>query len=214
MLHPSFYLCKMKQAEAIIFDLGGVILNLNYQLTIDAFKDLGMKDFDAVYTQMNQSDLFDKFETGQISSFHFINRLLDQLPKGCNANQVVHAWNAMILDFPVDRLIWLNELKTKKRLFLLSNTNTLHMDCVRRSLKKSGLNEPLENYFERTYFSHEMHMRKPNTEVFLRVCEENMLVPSETVFIDDTLKHVVGADKAGLQAIHLKPGQTVQSLFS
>ncbi|MDH4472409.1 MAG: HAD family phosphatase [Fluviicola sp.] len=202
------------ETEAIIFDLGGVLINLDYQLTSKAFIDLGLTDFDATYSQLQQTDLFDRFETGAISSFHFINRLLDQLPQGTSGNKVVHAWNAMILDFPEDRLKWLLEIKKHFRIFLLSNTNTLHMEAVRRSLEKTVGHQRLEDYFEHVYLSCEMGLRKPDPAIFSRVCQEQGLNPATTVFIDDSPQHVAGAATIGLQAIHLKPGETVQSLFS
>ncbi len=202
------------ETKAIIFDLGGVLINLDYQLTSKAFIDLGLTDFDATYSQLQQTDLFDRFEIGAISSFHFINRLLDQLPQGTSGNKVVHAWNAMILDFPADRLEWLLEIKKRYRIFLLSNTSTLHMEKVRRSLEKTVGHQRLEDYFETVYLSCEMGMRKPTPEIFTRVCREQGLDPATTVFIDDSPQHVEGAASAGLQAIHLKPGTTVQSLFS
>ncbi len=198
------YFCAMikKETEAIIFDLGGVLINLDYQLTSKAFIDLGLTDFDATYSQLQQTDLFDRFETGAISSFHFINRLLDQLPQGTSGNKVVHAWNAMILDFPEERLLWLLEMKQRYRIFLLSNTNTLHMEAVRRSLERTIGHQRLEDYFEHVYLSCEMGLRKPNPEIFSRVCEEQGLNPATTLFIDDTLQHVEGARLAGLTAIH------------
>lgn len=202
------------ETEAIIFDLGGVLINLDYQLTSKAFIDLGLTDFDATYSQLQQTDLFDRFEIGAISSFHFINRLLDQLPQGTSGNKVVHAWNAMILDFPTERLEWLLKLKQQKRIFLLSNTNTLHMEKVRRSLESAVGHQRLEDYFETVYLSCEMGMRKPDPAIFSRVCQEQGLNPAKTVFIDDSPQHVEGAATIGLQAIHLKPGESVQSLFS
>lgn len=202
------------ETEAIIFDLGGVLINLDYQLTSKAFIDLGLTDFDATYSQLQQTDLFDRFETGAISSFHFINRLLDQLPQGTSGNKVVHAWNAMILDFPEERLLWLLKMKQRYRIFLLSNTNTLHMEAVRRSLERTIGHQRLEDYFEQVYLSCEMGLRKPNPEIFSRVCDEQGLNPATTVFIDDSPQHVEGAASIGLQALHLKPGEAVQSLFS
>lgn len=203
---------KKEGLEAIIFDLGGVILNLNYQLTIDAFKALGIVDFDNMYTQAKQNDLFDRFETGQISSQHFINSLLPYLQNGTNPNKVVQAWNAMILDFPIQRLELLDKLKNKYRIFLLSNTNDIHLQEVKRSLAKTT-DRSLESFFEKTYVSHEMKMRKPNKEIFETVCSENNLNPASTLFIDDTLGHIEGAEKTGLQIHHLKNGQVIEELF-
>lgn len=203
-----------QDAKAIIFDLGGVILNLNYDLTSEAFRKLGMEDFDETYSQLSQTDLFDRFETGHISGFHFINRLLDRLPSGTGGNSVVHAWNAMILDFPASRLEWLEEMARTHRIFLLSNTNTLHMDAVRRSLERTVGHQRLEAYFEKVFLSCDMGMRKPDPGIFKRVCDEMELNPSETLFIDDSPQHVEGARVAGLQVLHLEKGREVQSLFS
>lgn len=202
--------------EAVIFDLGGVLINLDYQKTGAAFVALGLSDFNAAYSQMQQTDLFDRFETGHVSPFHFINRLLDQLPVGTNGNQVVHAWNAMILDFPKERLDWLKDFRenSDKKVFLLSNTNALHMDAVRRSLENAVGHQRLETYFDHVYLSHEMGLRKPDPEIFTRVCTEQGLRPETTLFIDDSPQHVEGARKAGLQAVHLVPGMNVQAVFS
>lgn len=203
-----------QEPAAIIFDLGGVLINLDYNRTSKAFIDLGLANFDDTYSQLNQTELFDRFETGAISGFHFINRILDQLPQGTGGNSVVHAWNAMILDFPEERMRWLEEMGKKYRIFLLSNTNTLHMDAVRRSLERTVGHKRLEDYFEKVFLSCDMGMRKPDPAIFTRVCNEVGLEASETLFIDDSPQHVEGALVAGLRAVHLPKGVPVQSLFS
>src|SRR5690606_27785293 len=112
----------------------------------------------------------------------------------------VHAWNAMILDFPVERLRFLEELSKKYRLFLLSNTNDLHIDAVRRALEKTTGHKNLEQYFEKTYFSSAIGMRKPDTRIFEFVCSENNLDPAKTIFIDDSPQHIEGAKSVGIEA--------------
>lgn len=193
---------ELEEIDLVVFDLGGVIINLDYQRTEDAFVALGLTDFKQIYSQLAQTDLFDLFETGKVSPFHFINRLLDQLPKGCNGNQVVHAWNAMILDFPKERLDWLIKLKDKKRIALLSNTNELHETAVRFSLQKAVGHQRLEDYFHNTYLSHRIQLRKPHPETFLHICELENVQPERALFIDDSIQHVEGALKAGLKVIH------------
>ncbi len=190
-------------AEAIIFDLGGVILNLDYKKTSAAFIELGLTNFEEEYSQLEQQKLFDEFETGKISSFHFVNRILDKLPKGRNANQVVHAWNAMILDFPKERMNYLFKLKKEKRIFLLSNTNDLHLELVNRKLKEIYPDKQLSDFFEKIYFSCNIGLRKPNTEVFQLVCKENDLNITKTLFIDDSPQHIEGAKQIGLHTHHL-----------
>ncbi len=193
----------MKYYEVIIFDLGGVILNLDYTLTTKAFQSLGLKNFDEIYAQANQTSLFDDLEIGKISAQFFINSLLPYLPQGVTANKVVHAWNAMILDFPQERLDLLVELRKTKKVFLLSNTNEIHIQAVNRSLANTT-NQKIESFFDKVYLSHEIGLRKPHEEIFEFVCKDQNITPSTALFIDDTIRHVEGAKRIGLNAIHLE----------
>lgn len=199
--------------ENIIFDFGGVIINIDYHATIDAFKSLGITDFEALYSQAEQSDLFDAIETGRISPQQFINGILDLLPSGTTPNQVVHAWNAMILDIPADRIKFLLELKKTHQIFLLSNTNSIHIDKAMREWNATT-QENINQVFNKVYLSHEMGLRKPHPEIFTSVCEEQGLNPAKTLFIDDSVQHVEGAREAGLKAHHLLPEETIQSILS
>jgi glucose-1-phosphatase len=204
---------KLTQYDAVIFDLGGVIINLNYDLTIQAFEELGMRDFSEVYTQLAQSTLFDDYETGRISSQHFINKLLDHFPSGTSPNRIVAAWNAMILDVPVEKPQLLKSLNAEMPIFLLSNTNEIHMQKVNREWGISS-NEVLENHFSKVYLSYEVGMRKPDLTIFQKVCAEQGLVPKNTLFIDDSPQHIEGAQLAGLQTLHLKHPEKFYDLFS
>lgn len=201
-----FYFCGMnlheqlKDYEFILFDLGGVVIDLDYKATTEAFQELGSEDFNTLYSQALQSDLFDRYETGHISSMHFVNKLKEFLPNNCSPNVVVSAWNAMIKEFQPEKLSFLESLKTVHKTALLSNTNDLHVECVRRKLKKVTVN-PLEHYFHHTLFSHEIKARKPNAEAFLKACEQLSAKPREVLFIDDSLQHIEGAKKTGLNAI-------------
>ena len=199
--------------DAIIFDFGGVIINIDYEATITAFKQLGISDFDRLYSKAAQSDLFDAIETGRISQQHFINGLLQWLPPGTTANQVVHAWNAMILDVPKENVAFLQELRKSYRIYLLSNTNSIHISKALRAWQKTS-SLSMTDVFHHTYLSHEIGMRKPDTAIFKHVCNEQGLQPSQTLFIDDSIQHIEGAKLAGLQAHHLKSNQTIQSVLS
>lgn len=200
--------------KAIIFDFGGVIININYQDTIEAFKALGIEDFETMYTQAQQSDLFNDIETGKISAQRFINGVLDYLPSGTSPNAVVSAWNSMIKDVPSKTLDLLLQLKAKGyKLYLLSNTNEIHIDAALRAWDKTNHERP-EHIFDKVYLSHEMGMRKPNREIFEFVCEAENLIPSETLFIDDSIQHIEGATSIGLQTHHLLNQEEIYSLFS
>lgn len=191
-----------KQIENIVFDLGGVILNLDYERTRQAFNALQISDFDALYSQAQQTDLFDRFEKGECSTPYFINALLNFLPTGTTPNKVVAAWNAMILDFPLEKLNQLEALQKNYRLFLLSNTNDIHLQAVNRSLEKVSAKK-LPDFFEKAYYSHEIKQRKPHAEVFSWVCSENGILPENTLFIDDTAQHILGAKSIGMHTYHI-----------
>lgn len=204
---------KMNSFDAVIFDLGGVIINLDYQKTISAFHELGMTNFEQVYSQMAQSDLFDSYETGKISTQHFINLLLPHLPFGTSPNKVVAAWNAMILDVPLKKIALLADLKKSLPTFLLSNTNDLHIQKVRDEWKKVT-DSAMEESFHKIYLSHEIKHRKPTSQAFSYVLEENGLEAARTIFIDDTLQHIVGAKSIGLQTLHLTNPEFLYEFFS
>lgn len=199
--------------DAIIFDLGGVILNIDYHKTVKAFQKLGLKEFDSMYSQAAQSGLFDLFETGQISAQSFINQLLPYLPIGTSPNQVVEAWNAMLLDFPSENLQFLEVLKVQKPIYLLSNTNEIHISAFHRKLKNDFGKAHLDSYFNKVYFSNEIQMRKPNSEIFEFVCEDNQLNMNNTLFIDDSVQHIEGASKLGLQTIHYTFKENLAKIF-
>lgn len=198
--------------EAIIFDFGGVIINLDYHLTIKAFQALGISNFDEMYSQASQTNLFSDIETGRISPQKFINSLLDYLPAGTTPNQVVHAWNALLLDIPSERIELIRSLRPKYRTFMLSNTNSIHIQLALKEWNKQS-DTTVYDCFDHVYFSHEVNMRKPDPEIFEFVCKEQHLDPRKTVFIDDSIQHVEGARSIGLNAIHLTEGRTIHDLF-
>ncbi|MCH2223523.1 MAG: HAD family phosphatase [Crocinitomicaceae bacterium] len=204
---------NLDNIEAIIFDLGGVLINLNYQTTIDQFTELGINNFESLYSKKQQSNLFDDYETGQISSQGFINTLLKHLPQGTSPNQVVSAWNSMILNIPNSSIKLLDKLSSKYRLFMLSNTNDIHFQKVYNEWMKTTDREP-KSYFEKIYLSQEIGMRKPNPEIFKHVCEEQNLNASTTLFIDDSIQHIEGAKSIGLNVHHLSNITSLDSLFS
>jgi len=196
----------------IIFDLGGVFINLDFKKTERAFTELGVADFSTLFTQHYVSPLFEELELGTISPRQFYEgfRSLTKLP--LTDDQVKDAWNAILLDFPINRLQWLSQIKNKYKIFLFSNTNQIHYDCFIDILKRATGKGDFSQYFIKAYYSHEMGMRKPHKESYLQILEEQKLVAAETLFIDDTLKNIEGARQAGLQTIHLVPPQTVLDL--
>ncbi len=184
----------------IIFDLGGVLLNLNFNAMSTEFKKLGIHYFDQIYSKANQTDLFSDFEIGKISPQDFRDEIRKIAGLNINDNNIDLAWNKILLDFPVENKILLENLKLKYRLFLLSNTNDIHIECFQKNLTQQyGLNI-LDSIFEKSYYSSQIGKRKPNADAFEWVLSTNDLLLNETIFIDDSAHHVEGALKMGLKA--------------
>lgn len=197
----------------IIFDLGGVIINIDYNLTINAFKKLGVQNFEHLYSQAQQAKLFDKFETGKISPQEFRKEIKKLLPPKISNYEINKAWCAMLLNFPPERLLLLENLKKKHRLFLLSNTNKIHISEVTKILKSENHWKIWNKIFEKKYYSHKIGMRKPDKKVFEYVLNENNLKAEETLFIDDSEQNITGAKKAGIKTYFLKKGEDILSFF-
>ena len=193
----------------IIFDLGGVLYDIRYENIADKFATYGLPNFTQQYTREAQSEAIDLFESGRMSVPDFRNYIRSLSPVPLTDQQIDDAWNAIIIDLPVHRVEMLHELKKRYRLFLFSNTNPLNYDCFQVQLHEKYGCDIFAECFVKAYFSHEMMMRKPNVEAFRRVIDEQGLNPAETLFIDDTARHIEGARKAGLHAYLLPKGEDV-----
>jgi putative hydrolase of the HAD superfamily len=189
----------------IILDFGGVLLDIDYQLTEKAFIDLGCRNFRALYSQAAQANLFDDFETGKISEDVFFEELkrLANIPH-LTEKDLKNAWNAMLIGFRTEVYVMLQELKQKYRLFLLSNTNETHINAFEKLLEKVCPVNEFENLFEKVYYSCRINQRKPNAECFQFVLNNANIKPEETIFIDDSIQHVEGANKASITAFWLQ----------
>lgn len=196
----------------IIFDLGGVIINIDYNLTINAFKKLGVENFEQLYSQIQQTQLFDKLETGKISPQEFRNAIKKLLPPGISNYEIDKAWCAMLLNFPQERLLLLERLKKKYRLFLLSNTNKIHIREVIKILRSENHWSLWNRVFEKKYYSHMIGMRKPDKKAFRLILNENELKASETLFIDDSEPNLAGAQQLGIKTHYLKKGEDILNL--
>ncbi len=194
----------------IIFDLGGVLLNLDYSLTERAFLAAGIENFNEIYSQLRQTPLFDDFETGKMSRAAFIAAMQQAAGRPVTEQEICHAWNAMLLDFPLRRLQLLQQLRIHYDLILLSNTNEIHEEAFNRLLMETHGLPNIGVMFDKVYLSHRVGMRKPGKEIFERILQENSLEAAHTLFIDDSPQHIAGARSVGIRAIHLEKGMTIE----
>ncbi len=180
----------------IIFDLGGVVLNLDQQKTIRAFKKLG-----AELDQLNEnSSLFTDFETGKIDANFFVDTLHTHLKGTASKEAIIHAWNSMLLELPSERVELIKTLKKDYQLILLSNTNSIHIDAVYQEHGK----EVFENLFSKIFLSHEIGLRKPSVECYKHVLAAAEIKGEESIFIDDMPENIKGAGLAGIHTIWAK----------
>ena len=190
----------------IVFDLGGVILNLDFEKSAQAFTALGIKNFNEYFTQLHANPLFKQLETGAIINAGFYDELRTTTGITAGNKEIDAAWNAMLLDFPVERIEKLKELSTHYRLFLFSNTNAIHHTAFHKNFQQL-FHFNFDTIFEKAWYSHLIGHRKPDGSAFEYIIRDGSLAASETLFIDDTLPNVQAAIKAGLQAAHISPGK-------
>ena len=204
---------KNTKIEAIIFDLGAVILNIDYHLAVKYFSTLGLNNFDNLFAKANQSQLFNDFEKGLISSAQFRDGLRDAAQIQLSDTAIDNAWNSMLLDLPLARFELLLKLKNDYPLYLLSNTNQIHIAAFTKYFDGLlGVNQ-FESAFEKVYYSSVIHLRKPDAEIFEFVLNQNNLNPATTLFIDDSPQHIKGALNCGLLAFHLNDSMDITQLF-
>ncbi|MDR1847455.1 MAG: HAD family phosphatase [Bacteroidales bacterium] len=187
----------------LILDLGGVILNVDYWEIVEKFRSYGIENFESVYTQAQQADIIDRFEEGTISLPDFRNGIRDLVKTNLTDKQIDEAWMAMILDLPKENVELLGLLKLKYNLFLFSNTNELHIEFLKKDFERQCGFDVFKHCFTKTYFSNEIHLKKPDLKAFNYILNDAGLNPDETLFIDDSPQHVEGAKKTGLQTYWL-----------
>ncbi|WP_165758913.1 HAD family hydrolase [Niastella yeongjuensis] len=197
--------------KSIIFDLGGVLLNLDVPKTSDAFKALGLTHIDELFRIGFATSFFRDYEMGTISDELFIEKAQQLSAPGTTKDQIIAAWNDMLLDFPAKRVEFLKKLQSKYRLYLFSNTNQIHLLHFHKAYREV-YGSDMDNLFTKAYYSHLIKLRKPDVAAFEYVIKDSSVHAAETLFIDDALVNVEGAQKAGLQGLHLTGGKTILDL--
>lgn len=201
----------IKAIRNIIFDLGGVILNIDPQLTVNKFRDLGWNDFYEENKQSVAKELFYQLEKGTSTPEAFREAVRKRIASEIEDSAIDKAWSAMILDIPAERVRYLLELKKSYRLFLLSNTNEIHRIKFHEDFRKN-FGYSLYDLFEHNFYSHVMGLRKPDPQIYTRALLEAGLIAEETLFIDDMIENTESAKGAGMKVLHIQPGTLLERL--
>jgi putative hydrolase of the HAD superfamily len=201
----------MDSVKAVIFDLGGVLINLAPERTRAAFEQLGIGDFDRLFTVYHATPLFDQLETGHVGPEAFVQALRKELPEDVTDKAVIDAWNAMLLDFRINSLRFVETLNAQLPVFLYSNTNIIHYASFQQTLRDTTPYHTLDMLFRKAYYSHKIGHRKPDPGGYQHILAEQGLEANRTLFVDDNKSNIEGAMALGLQTLHLLPGETVES---
>ena len=186
----------------IILDFGDVLINLDKPATAKAMVQHGFTE-----VTPNLESLFQNYEKGLIASSDFLHEVSTHFPKA-SREDLTQAWNSILLDFPEERLQFIEDLAKENqfKIILLSNTNDLHIECVKEQMGKNRFNR-FRNAFDKFYLSYEIGMRKPDSEIFDFVLQENNLVADETFFVDDVKENTDSAVQLGIKVWNLQVGK-------
>jgi epoxide hydrolase-like predicted phosphatase len=199
----------IKNVKHIALDLGQVILDINPKATWDTFVQANIPDFNRHYKKMLDEQIFEHFETNQISAEEFIERF-QQIAPQLSKTFIVEAWNKTLLHFPLRRLQILQQLQLHYDLVLISNTNSIHEEAFNKILQQEHGIPSIGVFFDRVYLSHRLGMRKPDPRIFEFVLNDCAFNPSATLFIDDVKENVDAAASLGIQTIWLEPHMTIE----
>jgi glucose-1-phosphatase len=201
-----------KEIRNIIFDLGGVLLNIDPKKTIEAFGKLGMEQLIGDKGHNYDHEIFYLMEQGKVTPGEFRNGVRELLPGEVTDDQIDDAWTAMLLDFPKVRVELLQKLRNTFGIYLFSNTNAIHVAKYHANFRNQHGFE-VSSLFEKDFYSNEIGYRKPSPEAFHEIIRLSGIRPEESLFIDDSLQNVEASIACGLKGYWLEPGQKVEEIF-
>ncbi|MGE4586675.1 MAG: HAD family hydrolase [Mangrovibacterium sp.] len=204
---------NFKGIKNIIFDLGGVLLDIDPERTIRAFRDLGMADLIRPGGWSYDHQIFTLMEKGLLSEQQFREGIRSLLPGAATNLQIDLAWCAMLIRFPEEKIRMIRDLTATYRLYLFSNTNSIHIRYFQDMFSRQ-FGFPLRELFVKNYYSSEMHIRKPDQDAFLYVMKDAALTPAETLFIDDLDANTRAAEQIGIKTFRMQKGAELTDLFS
>jgi putative hydrolase of the HAD superfamily len=200
----------MTPVKNIIFDLGNVLYDIDFNIMYDQFRELGIPDFQNHYT-LNQSDeLFFDLEKGFIDEVAFCNRFNQLYNLSLSHDQIIKAWNSLLKGYRKESMDWVKANQQKFPMFLFSNTNQIHFDFFIPQFERE-IGGDFEQLFKTPYYSHKMGMRKPDPASFQYILDQEGLIAAETLFIDDNEPNVIAAASVGLKVLYLQPGMFIET---
>lgn len=196
----------------VVFDLGGVLINLDFDNCLNAFRKAGFRDIEKQARQLEGKGLFSRFELGEISPEEFREAIRKETSESLTDRKIDDMWNLMLLDIPREKLDLLLELRGHYMVYLLSNTNRIHWDYASEQMF-SYRGFRVNDFFEATFLSFEIHKAKPDKEIYEQMMKEANILPEETFFIDDSEANCRAAAALGIRSYHYHSGEDLSALF-
>jgi glucose-1-phosphatase len=207
-----FYFTPMNNIKNIIFDLGNVLLDIDYSKTITAFEELGFKNFKTDFAPQAMGTLFQQIETGKIGEETFYEAIKAKSKTPITNTQIKNAWNALLLNFRTESLSFLEKISLQYKLYLFSNTNSIHLAKFEEIFTRDTGKPSLDAYFTKAYYSNIIGYRKPDAAAYAFVLNDANIIAGETLFIDDLEINIEGAKALDIQTHLLLPDERVQQL--
>ncbi len=202
----------MYSFKNILFDLGAVLININPENAQKYFSSLGIDDYDFHFKKLTEKNIFNDLETGKISPDQFLNSIKVQLQGAASEIEIQNAWNAILMDFRAESMKHVSLLSQRYNVYLLSNTNAIHLNKINQILFKQLGISLLDNYFKKAYYSQLIGLRKPEAEIYQYVLKDAGISAQETFFIDDLPVNIESAQKLGFKTHLLLPDQRIEKL--
>ena len=201
-----------KKIRNIVFDLGGVLVDLDFKAAINGLQKAGFANVKEQLQAFDREGIFQKFELGEMTAEEFRTAIRENSTVELTDEEVDALWNAMLLEVPREKLELILHLRGKYMVYLLSNTNSIHWDYVcKNAFNYRGFR--VEDYFEETFLSYEMHLAKPDKAIFEQVLSDANLLAEETLFIDDSEANCKAAQEVGIHAHHYHVGDDLSKIF-
>ena len=203
----------MKPFKNLVFDIGNVIIDIDYSLPQAEFQKLATVDFTGKISYSHQVKVFDLFEMGAISSAQFRTELRKFLKPDVTDAEIDYAWNCMITAYPKHKFTLLKNLMPNYQTYFLSNINEIHIDLIDSEVQKQFGATSMAEYVHVAYYSNLIKLRKPAIEIYNYLLQKEQINPAETFFVDDKLENIEAAKQAGIQAYHLADRDKLEDLL-
>jgi FMN phosphatase YigB (HAD superfamily) len=202
-----------RNISTLIFDFGGVLIDLDMNQSILNFKKLGVENVEKYLSNFGQLGFFMQLEKGKISAEEFRREIRKMTPKAITDSEIDDAWNAFLVRIPSEKLDIVYELRKKYRVIMLSNTNAIHFPYAEQTFF-SYKNRSIDEYFDKCYRSYDMKMAKPDAEIFEAILSREQVAANQCLLLDDGPKNIEQAQKLGFQTYFVDPKEDLSFLLT